>query len=47
VRESVGRSWSAEQALGIALLVALTATDWRDALTRAVTHSGDTDSTAP
>jgi ADP-ribosylglycohydrolase len=43
--ESLGGGWIAEEALAISILVALTATDWRDALTRAVTHSGDTDST--
>jgi len=43
--ESLGGGWIAEEALAIALLVALTATDWRETLTRAVTHSGDTDST--
>jgi ADP-ribosylglycohydrolase len=43
--ESLGGGWIAEEALAISILVALTATDWSDALTRAVTHSGDTDST--
>jgi len=43
--ESLGGGWIAEEALAIALLVALAATDWRETLTRAVTHSGDTDST--
>ncbi len=43
--ESLGGGWIAEEALAISVLVALTATGWRGALTRAVTHSGDTDST--
>ena len=43
--ESLGGGWIAEEALAIAILVALTATDWHETLTRAVTHSGDTDST--
>ncbi len=43
--ESLGGGWIAEEALAIALLVAITATDWRETLTRSVTHSGDTDST--
>lgn len=43
--ESLGGAWVAEEALAISVLVALTATDWADALRRAVTHSGDSDST--
>lgn len=45
VIESLGGGWIAEEALAISFLLALTATGWRDALTRAVTHSGDSDST--
>lgn len=41
----LGQGWIAEEALAISILVALTATDWIDALRRAVTHSGDSDST--
>ncbi len=45
VVESLGGGWIAEEAFAISILCALTATSWSDALTRSVTHSGDSDST--
>jgi ADP-ribosyl-[dinitrogen reductase] hydrolase len=42
--ESLGQGWIAEEALAISILCALTASDWTDTLGRAVTHSGDSDS---
>lgn len=43
--EALGAGWVAEEALGISLYCALTATDLGSALTAAVTHAGDSDST--
>jgi ADP-ribosylglycohydrolase len=43
--EEFGAGWTAEEALGIALWVALCAEDAREALARAVGHAGDSDST--
>lgn len=48
--ESIGGGWVGEEALGIALLCALTVPDgspaaFRDALWRSVVHAGDSDST--
>jgi ADP-ribosylglycohydrolase len=43
--EQLGAGWIAEEALAIALFCALAAPSPRDALTLAVTHSGDSDST--
>jgi ADP-ribosylglycohydrolase len=43
--EQLGGGWIAEEALAIALFCALAAPSPRDALTLAVTHSGDSDST--
>lgn len=44
--ESLGEGWIAEEALSIALYACLCARDFEDGLTIAVTHSGDSDSTA-
>jgi len=41
----LGEGWVAEEALAISLYCALTAADFRDGVTRAVNHSGDSDST--
>jgi ADP-ribosylglycohydrolase len=43
--EGLGGGWVAEEALAIAVCCALTATDFRDGVLRAVNHSGDSDST--
>ncbi|MGE0065834.1 MAG: ADP-ribosylglycohydrolase family protein [Dehalococcoidia bacterium] len=43
--EEFGAGWIAEEALGIALWVSLCAEDPREALVRAVSHAGDSDST--
>lgn len=43
--EGLGGGWVAEEALAIAICCALTATDFRDGVLRAVNHSGDSDST--
>lgn len=43
--EGLGSGWVAEEALAIAICCALTATDFRDGVLRAVNHSGDSDST--
>jgi ADP-ribosylglycohydrolase len=43
--EQLGGGWVAEEALAIAIYVALTAKDFEGALSLSVTHSGDSDST--
>ena len=43
--ESLGGGWTGEEALAIALYCALTAASFEDAVTAAVYHSGDSDST--
>ena len=43
--EEFGAGWVAEEALGIAIWIALAAADPLDALAAAVTHGGDSDST--
>ncbi len=43
--ESLGAAWVAEEAVAIALYVALTARDFESALRLAVNHGGDSDST--
>jgi ADP-ribosyl-[dinitrogen reductase] hydrolase len=41
----LGEGWVGEEALGIALICALTAVDFADGVRMAVNHSGDSDST--
>jgi ADP-ribosylglycohydrolase len=43
--EEFGAGWVAEEALGIVLWISICADDPREALARAVSHGGDSDST--
>jgi ADP-ribosylglycohydrolase len=43
--ETLGEGWVAEEALAISVCCALAATEFRDGVTLAVNHSGDSDST--